>query len=106
MAALPVENKIFHKRDGFIFTIVKFLFICRNIPATHRHRVYISFDTIFQISLWQFMIATIIIWLMDTECMSHNDQQDVTFAVRPSSSCLTTAFIFDTRNRTDVISAK
>jgi hypothetical protein len=47
-----LRTKLYDKRDDFNFPIVKFPFICSNIPAaTCIWSIYFSDDTIFQ-SLW------------------------------------------------------
>jgi hypothetical protein len=47
-----LRTKLYDKRDDFNFPIVKFPFICSNIPAaTCIWSIYLSDDTIFQ-SLW------------------------------------------------------
>ena len=47
-----LRTKLYDKRDDFNFPIVKFPFICSNIPAAPAYGVYITqFHTIFQ-SLW------------------------------------------------------
>jgi hypothetical protein len=37
-----LKTKLYDKRDDFNFPIVKFPFICSNIPAAPAYRVYIS----------------------------------------------------------------
>ena len=45
----PLRTKLYDKRDNFNFPIVKFPFLCSNIPAAHVIKsIYLSVVTVFQ----------------------------------------------------------